>query len=387
MNKRFLHYEQMKQSINLILAGSILFYFYVSFLHPSQLPNEVPWSTIQNNKTTSKVDVILAPTATLLFKSSEIIILRDDKEWYMSRFLHDAEYNAFIQLSKTAPSHAKELFKYSFMLKELESGTTNQSIFREDDTILLNEELLKADKNYAVFDEETKVIHGSLLVVSVHQKTILREMIDFVIEKKDRFQFDPSILARQLFNLIHLQISEGIEWQVLKLDCDLNEEEVVKYGCQAQFNGQSVLLSPYQYLPSQPVPMIDRSQRSPSSSTSSEADKPFITTITSRSTNRKPFSTPNFFHIISEKDCLPTNRICEACMKDFRGGSCSKCRKFCGCFCDSLCQTFVQDKVLTKVFEYAPPIYKRHIDDSAQSGRIIPRIVHQTWFEQITRDK
>jgi len=393
-NKIYWHHEQMKQPINLILAGSILFYFYVSFLHPNTLPNEVPWSTKQNNKTASKVDVILAPTATMLFKSSETISLRDDKESYMSRFLHDAEgtskrglHNAFIQLSKTAPSHAKELFKYCFMLQELESGKTNQSIFREDSTFLLDEEILSADKNYVVFDEETKVVHGSLLVISIYQKTILREMIDFVIEKKDRFQFDPSILARQLFNLIQIQISEGIEWQVLKLVCDLNRGEVVKYGCQAQLNGQSVLLSPYQYLPSQPVPVIDRSQRSPSSSLSSEADKPFITTITSRSTNRKPFSTPNFFHIISDKECLPTNRICEACMKDFRGGSCSKCRKFCGCFCDSLCQTLVQDKVLTKVFEYAPPVYKRHIDGSAQSGRLIPRIVHQTWFEQITRDK
>jgi len=119
-----------------------------------------------------------------------------------------------------------------------------------------------------------------------------------------------------------------------------------------------------------------------------ETDKPFITTITSRSTNRKPFSTPNFFHIIADKDCLPTDRICEKCMSDFTRGSCSKCQNSCGCFCDSLCQTLVvQDKVLTKVFEYAPPVYKRHIDGSAQSGRLIPRIVHQTWFEQVTRDK
>ena len=369
----------MKQSINLILVGSILFYFYVSFLHQSKLVNEVLWSTMQINKITSKVDVILAPTATLLLESSETLILEAQK-MMNSPGLH----NAFIQLSKTAPSHAKELLKYCSMLKELESGTTKQSVFREDDTFLLDEEVLSADKNYAVFDEEKKVIHGSLLVVSVHQKKILRQMIDFVIEKKDSFLLDPSILARQLFHLIQLQISE---WQVLKLVCDLNNEEDVVYVCQAQLNGQSVLLTPYQYLPSQPVPMIERSQRSPSSSTNSEADKPFITTITSRSTNRKPFSTPNLFHIISEKDCLPTNRICEACMKDFRGGSCSKCQKFCGCFCDSLCQTLVQDKVLTKVFEYAPPVYKRHIDGSAQSGRIIPKIVHQTWFEQITRDK
>jgi len=112
-----------------------------------------------------------------------------------------------------------------------------------------------------------------------------------------------------------------------------------------------------------------------------ETDKPCITTITSRSTNRKPFSTPNFFHIISDKDCLPTDRICENCMNDFTRGSCSKCQKSCGYFCDSLCQTLVvQDKVLTKVFEYAPPVYKRHIDaGSTQSGRLIPRIVHQTW--------
>jgi len=379
----------MKRSIDIILAGSFLFYF-LTFLLPSTLV--VPSTTHFNNF--SRVDVIEAPTLTI-FKSSATISAKNGKEMFMNRFLHDHGsdcaakvnlHNIFVQLSKTAPSHAQELFKYCFMYMELQNEKTTITRFKDDYTFILDEELLSAEKNYVVFDERNTLVHGSLLVVSAHQKTILREMIDFIIETKDRLLYEPSIVARKLFNSIQLQHSEGIEWQILKLVCDLNEEGV-KYGCQAQLDGRSVLLSPHQYLPSQPVLGIDMAKLLPLSSTVS--DRPFITTITSRftNTNRKPLSTPNFFHIISEKECLPTTPICEACMNDIRGGDCTNCQKFCGCFCDSLCKIPVEDKVLTKVFEYAPPIHKRHMDGSAQSGRLIPKIVHQTWFESITKDK
>jgi hypothetical protein len=382
--------EMVKRSIDMILVGSILFSFLTFLLSSTSV---VP-STHQNNTSTVTVDHATEAPILTLFHSLATIGAHNEEYKFMQRFVHDhgsdcaAEMDlAFIHLSKAAPSHAKELFKYCFMYKELQSGKTAISRYLDDNTYILDEKFLSAEKNYFVFDEQNTLVHGSLLVVSARQKIILREMIDFIIDTKDRLQYEPSISARQLFNLIQLQKSQGVEWQILKLVCDLNEEEV-KYSCQAQLNGRSVLLTPNLYLPSQNFAATDGTGLLPFPF-SSMSDRPFITTITSRfmNANSKPLSTPNFFDIVSEKECLPTSRICEACMKDERGGNCTNCRKFCGCFCDFLCKTPVEDKVLTKVFEYKPPIYKRHKDGSAQSGRLIPKIVHQTWFENITEDK
>jgi len=91
-------------------------------------------------------------------------------------------------------------------------------------------------------------------------------------------------------------------------------------------------------------------------------------------------------------------------MKDKRGGNCTKCHKFCGCFCDYLCSDQVREelelddgsgknssrkKVLRKIMRYTLPMYPRGVYDNDDGGgsRLIPKIVHQTWFESVTRDK
>lgn len=79
--------------------------------------------------------------------------------------------------------------------------------------------------------------------------------------------------------------------------------------------------------------------------------------------------TPSFFDIISSKPkCLPRGTITVNC----------------GCFCDHLCHTNVKEKAVSKVVQYQSPSHKER---KGGDEKFIPRIVHQTWFEPMTREK
>lgn len=117
-----------------------------------------------------------------------------------------------------------------------------------------------------------------------------------------------------------------------------------------------------------------------------DGDVPFITTMRAKYLSNKDSTrkdTPNFFQIVSDKKCLPSSKACKSCMKEKRGGygTCKKCAKYCSCFCDLLCYTHVPHKPIKSVITYSTPLYKR------DSSRLIPRIIHQTWFEHLSKEK
>ena len=95
----------------------------------------------------------------------------------------------------------------------------------------------------------------------------------------------------------------------------------------------------------------------------------------------KMSSTPNFFEILLSNDCLPTDRTCSLCLKQKSGATCKSCAKACPCYCNALCETHVEEKFLSKKVRVTPPTYRK------DPSRLIPRIVHQTWFEDVTKDK
>ena len=89
-------------------------------------------------------------------------------------------------------------------------------------------------------------------------------------------------------------------------------------------------------------------------------------------------ATPNFYDILLENDCLPTTHECFHCMKDIQAGSsCEKCGLVCGCFCRILCQIRPPPKPVTQRWLVSPPL------SQYSPGRLIPRMVHQTWYEPI----
>eukprot|EP00970_Alexandrium_tamarense_P000594 scaffold69_cov198-Alexandrium_tamarense.AAC.34 len=121
-----------------------------------------------------------------------------------------------------------------------------------------------------------------------------------------------------------------------------------------------------------------------------------------------PADTPNFFDILFENDCLPYRKECHRCLKDVSNetpdeddneaastdttttpvfgkhmmqNACSKCKSECPCYCDILCKVRPPPKKVTRTYAVHPPRYKKEV------GRLVPKIIHQTWFEPVTRDK
>jgi len=92
-------------------------------------------------------------------------------------------------------------------------------------------------------------------------------------------------------------------------------------------------------------------------------------------------STPNFYDMLHDNDCLPADEKCSTCLRDKKGSNCEKCAKECKCFCKTLCKTRPHPKFVSKHVLVYPPAYSREVD------RVVPRIIHQTWFESVSKEK
>ena len=120
-----------------------------------------------------------------------------------------------------------------------------------------------------------------------------------------------------------------------------------------------------------------------------------------------PANSPNFFDILFENDCLPYSKECLRCFKDVSNeaniqqdqdeevtmqtkrhlsghqmnNACSKCQYECPCYCDVLCKIRPPPKQVVRTYSVRPPRHKKAVD------RLIPKIIHQTWFEPVTKEK
>jgi len=150
-----------------------------------------------------------------------------------------------------------------------------------------------------------------------------------------------------------------------------------------------------------------------------EADLPYISTVRMIQNNTQdapissttkfpthPADTPNFFDILFENDCLPYRKECHRCLKDVANeaptlveddsgdseeksyvsvaattNACSKCALECPCYCDILCKIRPPPKQVVRTYSVRPPQYRKEV------GRLVPKIIHQTWFEPVTKDK
>jgi len=85
------------------------------------------------------------------------------------------------------------------------------------------------------------------------------------------------------------------------------------------------------------------------------------------------------------KHSLPNATICLQCVKQ---QNCVKCHSQCQCFCKSLCQDSVRyddKKFVSKRITVIPPVRTNEHFDNGR--RLIPKIIHQTYYEEITHEK
>jgi hypothetical protein len=113
-----------------------------------------------------------------------------------------------------------------------------------------------------------------------------------------------------------------------------------------------------------------------------EDDLPYISTLSVKE-HIKPETllTPNFFDILLKQDCLPADKKCSNCLRNKKGADCKTCATACPCYCKILCQIPMEEKFVSKELTIRPPLYSR------DPSRLIPKIIHQTWFEPVTKEK
>ena len=96
--------------------------------------------------------------------------------------------------------------------------------------------------------------------------------------------------------------------------------------------------------------------------------------------------TGTFYSLLKSKQCLPSSS-CSSCLN--MGKTCQQCGS-CGCFCKHLCK--VSNENIQQVFDYhlipdRNPAQRHHMPKQQEGGqRLIPKIVHQTWKENITQE-
>jgi hypothetical protein len=118
-------------------------------------------------------------------------------------------------------------------------------------------------------------------------------------------------------------------------------------------------------------------------------DLPYISTVrevllpASQLAPSSNYATPNFFDILVENSCLPEHRDCFKCLKTYKESAepeCVRCQRECPCFCRALCQIRPPPKQVAAVWHVRPPVYRK-------DNRLIPRLIHQTWFEPVDQAK
>lgn len=366
------------------------------------------------------------PLAQELWKFCALNIFRYDD--VTSGVHHDFDMIAYMDIDSPI------LSDLDFILEEYKQGdqdsmtTANMKNFA-----VLGDSLSKLYHN----DEKDKTIHGSFLLLHKNNqyKNIAQEMIQCILSDdvyhENEVMYNPLYIPKTLHHLIYKSRDEfKDQWVFLKQRCHSNPFETHVLEQERQTLGRSdagtveaksaihvappvetvlncpgnrvyccdilkpssntvVMMTRNILLPYQLVPQHPMTQEEKKSTTkmipNRQYEDPFITTIKEETlTNVAQHKPKNFHQLVLEKNCLPTSPVCEFCMTNglkYGGGTCKGCKKYCGCYCDMMCRAHVEEKPIRKVFTGLLPKYRR------DPTRLIPRIIHQTWFEPITREK
>lgn len=331
----------------------------------------------------------------------------------------------------------------------LTKQTSNTSDSKEDGKLshnfaVLGDALSPSLANKYNNDREHKHhrIHGSLLLLQLQQEylSIIHEMIHIIISSFNtdkKVIYDPLYISQQLYNLIvasrdNNDYKLNNNWILFQQRCHSNPFEtqiqqrrkllnsslapslstsnniqtVINcpsnqiYCCDiiTPVTGKAIMMTrhiilPYQLIPQSITKDEDYDHNNEMAKNNNyyaliqQYDKPFITTIKNQKIheqqNQVLIQKPkNFFQLLQEQNCLPTSKQCGKCMSrsEFYAGTCIGCAKYCGCFCDLLCHVQVEEKTVINVYTSILPRYKK------DPTKRIPRIIHQTWFEDITRE-
>jgi Glycosyltransferase sugar-binding region containing DXD motif len=270
-------------------------------------------------------------------------------------------------------------------------------------------------KNVAVVDESTSTIHGSYLQMfnTKENQNFAKQMLHFIVNQIDIdvLQSHAILIPRTLYETIHNKMKQS--WYLLQLSCRkqqrnnmIQSNDVVRdhftcsigYCCSIQDTtaGTTVLLSRNYILPNQMIPqstgtgntnnnnvVVPQPINIQAAKNTAEINKdiPFIATVTVKEldveTKNRNKNIPNFYDLLEKDNCLPSHDSCTKCLREKKGASCDTCQVQCQCYCSKLCKTKIPSKPIVQEWMITPPQYTLY------PTRIIPKIIHQTWFEYL----
>ena len=287
-----------------------------------------------------------------------------------------------------------ELFKWCALSS---SNPTDVVAFLDSSSPILStislSQIIQSRGNVAIVDESenTNKIHGAYIQLQTKEQSSLpRKMMDLILQNEIHvLQKHGLLIPQSIYQTIE---SDGDEWYHLFLQCHSSPAEPTTqlhqcspssgYCCSVQDRelGKTILLSRHLVLPIQNIPP---DLPSPFGGVANDHDKPFISTITVKSfaVPDDTDETPNFYQMLKDKNALPSADDCTKCLREKNGANCHTCKKHCGGFCKALCSTQVPPKHIAQEWTVTLSPY------SNDPQRLIPKIVHQTWFEDLEASK
>lgn len=278
------------------------------------------------------------------------------------------------------------------------------------------QELLRTKTAIAVLgDYFPRTIHGSFLVLREDQILVATQTLDLLLETPVHvFVANSLLVPRTLYALIAANVkdnslSPGLNkdsWYFLAQECHMNphlrEEDSswldtnslrlwhhcpLKGGfCCSVYDSSDGHVTLMTQNPIMPITKMEQKHvKIPYNMQGhyNKADLPFIATIrqeANASPNRTIYSRPflgNRFVDYLQNNCLPSD-ICNDCLSE-EESDCNKCVQECSCYCKELCRDDI-NIFTSKQFLVSPPLYSR------DSDRLIPRMVHQVWLDDVTDD-
>lgn len=256
--------------------------------------------------------------------------------------------------------------------------------------------LLKKQLNIAVLSQNDPIstlVHPSFLVLqSQNVFPTLNPILPILSENIH----NPMLIGQTLYALIaeQQQQSTNHDWLFLQHSCHLHDNTATcpqTYGfCCSIYEPTTLGMVAVTRDPVYPqinIP-LDQLPRPFAQATNDhhyhpDDELPYIATIRQDS-HTKPDNfpeTPNFYEMLMVNQCLPDDETCSKCLRDKKGANCQSCASVCSCYCKTLCHERIPEKFVAHEWLVTPPLYRK------SPSRLVPRIVHQTWYEDLHPDK
>jgi Capsular polysaccharide synthesis protein len=304
----------------------------------------------------------------------------------------------FDQLQANVPMQS-EIYKWC----ALATTSADVAIWMDSACPIINmkavQKIVSNPYNVAVVDESTNSTHGSYIQLQVtkESKEFASKMLQLIVTAElDHLQSRALLIPQTTYKFISRVDSNMMDWYELTLSCRKGtaQEQMASqnhlacptgvYCCSIQDTKaeQTLLLSRHFVLPYQVLPPLDELPKPVQGRRAAmEQDVPFISTIAVKELDAPAQrDTPNFYDMLAKDNCLPLHDDCSKCLRDKGGATCSTCKSHCACYCERLCQTEIPEKAIVQEWTVTPPRYAKH------PTRLIPRIIHQTWFEEMDEE-